>query len=410
MSGVSDMLNDNLNKMNNPADSLVLYILRNTIEEKDGFKIKDIIAGGIIDWARFKDLIICHEIVVIAYLGLKPYFSLLPLKLAEFLRDRYYANIVRCQRLQQAFLGITEASNRLGISVVPIKGVALLEDIYKGRNLRQMADIDILVKENDFSKLEGVLYGLGYKKELGGLKEGYWKKSQCHISFLKKESGNITLFIDAHWALDFKRKNRVLLPKLWDRVRKLDFQGRNIEVLSPEDTFISLAMHNRRFGRVLGFKNICDSALLLDKYASCFDWSYVLEESRKSKFCSTVFFALCCVKILFSAHIPDFVWKELKVGRWKRLITTRFIERNIYYPVDFTQDKDIYLKAHFLLYDSILEPITYILNIPQEQFAKFYNLVQYSRITGFFYRCRFLYIPFKAIFFKNKNGALRHSK
>lgn len=52
---------------------------------------------------------------------------------------------------------------------------------------------------------------------------------------------------------------------------------------------------------------------------------------------------------------------------------------------------------HFLLYDTLWEPIDYILNIPLEQFAKFYEIKPYDRMTGFLYENRLFYMPVKLI-------------
>jgi hypothetical protein len=184
---------------------------------------------------------------------------------------------------------------------------------------------------------------------------------------------------------------------MFDRAREISMHNKNVKVLSPEDTFFSLALHQRRFGITLSLRNVCDMAMLLNKYSSKFDWNYVLSESKKSKVCSTIFFALYQSSFFFGTEIPAYVWKELNLSKCKKFLIRRFIEKNTFLPKQTSRNKNLYLKAHFLLYDNLWEPLDYILNIPQEQFAKFYALTPYTKRTEFLYKNRLFYILFKVI-------------
>jgi hypothetical protein len=372
---------------------LIIKVMAGIKEEKS----KDLLNLNIINWERFKDLIIYHDLTPFAYLALKNSDSFLPQDLKEFLENNYYCALVRCQNLWQEFLRISTAFEQAKINLLPIKGMALLQNIYTQHPLRPMTDIDLLVKEGDLLKAEAIFCDLGYRKELYGLKEEYWRKNQCHITFYKKEDEKAP-FIELHWGLDFKRKNRFILPELWERVRTINVDGRFIKVLSPEDTLFSLALHIRRFGRPLCLKNVYDLILLLSKYASNFNWDYVLSQSRKYNIYSTVFFILSQTKLLFELDIPGYVWEELNLPIYKRRLIQKFIEKNTFLVDKKMQSNSLYLKSHFLLYDSLWEPIEYILNIPQEQFAKFYGLKSYDKKTDFLYKNRLFYIPYKAVF------------
>jgi hypothetical protein len=380
----------------NPEANLIRFIIRKIVGGKDN-GIKDFLKCHLINWERFKELIIYHDLTPFAYLILKDFNSFLPEGLREFLKNNYYCALVRCQKLWQEFLRIYEVFSQAGVCLLPIKGIALLEDLYKNKYLRPMTDIDLLVKEEDLPKAEEIFCDLGYRKELYGLKEEYWRKKQCHISFYKREDRKAP-FVELHWSLDFKRGSRNILPELWSRIREINVDGMLIKLLSPEDTLFSLALHSRRLGRTLCLKNVYDAILLLNKHALHFDWDYVLDESKRGKMCTTIFFLLSQVKFLLNADIPEMVWKKLNIPFWKKKLIHQFIERNTYVDSSSSKGKNLYLKSHFLLYDNLWEPIEYILNIPKEQFAKYYNLNAYDKKTDFLYRYRLIYIPFKAIF------------
>lgn len=138
-------------------------------------------------------------------------------------------------------------------------------------------------------------------------------------------------------------------------------------------------------------KYILDTAVILNKYKETLDWDYVRKMCREYRLSSCLYFLLLQTKILLNPE--DFTEgpETLKVPCYKKMIMGRFIASNIYGFNLGGKVKDNYLKSHFLLYDSFIEPILYILNIPLEQFAKYYGLRPYEKKTRVFYKFRFFY-------------------
>jgi len=346
------------------------------------------------DWPEFRKVFNYHELILFFYPLLRD-SDALQQEIKEFLRKNYYLTLKRSEQLWQEFLRIFKAFQEAGILLLPMKGMSFLKDIYRENPVRQMADIDILLREEDLLKAEKIFAVLGYQKELLGLKEEYWRNKQCHITFYKKtERGSF--IVEAHWSLDFKRKDCYVLPEFWERTRELDCDGLKIRVLSPEDAVFSLALHNRRFGKPFCLKNAYDAALLLKKYASEFDWDYCLEKSRQYNLYSALYFILYQVKIFFGVNFPESVWQGLAIRPWKKFVVKCALNK---YTFSNTKDiQNLYLITHFLLYDSVWEPFDYILHIPQEQFAKFYKLKPYSKKTSLAYKSRWFYIPLRLAF------------
>jgi len=364
-------------------------------------EIKRILAEHSIDWDLFKQLIIYHQLFPLAYSNLKDFTEFLPQGLSAFLKNNSYATLQRAHYLWREFTRIANAFAQSKVELVPIKGIAFLADIYQDTFFRPMVDIDILVQETDLLKAEAILYDLGHKKELRGLREEYWRENQYHIAFLKNNT-RFMLRTELHWALDYKRKRRHLLPEIWQRLKEVQYDGKKIKSLSAEDTLFSLALHCRRFGENLCLKNVYDAILLMRKYKTNFDWDYCLAMSEKYEMRVTLFFLLEQMWFLSGQDIPEYVFTRLNISGLRKKIIRMFIEKNTFSIEKIAGSKDIYLKLHFLLYDSILEPLAYIMDIPQEQFAKFYGLKVYSNKTEFFYRWRLLYI-----FFKSASNLLR---
>ena len=372
---------------------LALSIARKIVDGTNG-SISALIKDRGVDWARFKDLVSYHGLVPFIYPILKGDVHLLPESLVKTTEATYYYSMAHTLRLQQKFLELHSAFREKGILIVPIKGMALLEELYFNCPVRPSVDIDILVKEKELEKACYILEDLGYKKELEGLKESYWRDKQYHFIFTKKDLQWFSPIVELHWDLDYRRKRRQLLPEMFKRLRDFFIHNEAVKLISVEDTFFSLALHQRRFGLALSLRNVCDMAILLNKYQADFDWDYVLRESKKSLVCSTIFFALCQINLFFEVNIPKYVYRELRIPVWKKKIIQLFIKKNTFLPNQNKQLKNLYLKVHFLLYDNMWEPIDYILNIPREQFSKFYGLLSYDKKTDFFYRYRLFYIFF----------------
>lgn len=376
---------------------LVLSIAKEVAYNRKEKNIAYLIQESDMDWQAFKDMAAYHGLTSFAYLSLKDYASSLPQSLMQVLTATYYYALRHTSFLENRFLGLFNNFENEGIALVPIKGMALLEDLYSEFPIRQSTDIDVLVQRGNIDRSCILLERLGFTKHLEGLKESYWREKQYHFVYIFPQGSEpFSLMVELHWDLDYPRE-RELLPQMFNRLRELPMQGRRVKVLSAEDAFFSLILHQRHFGKIICLRDACDIVRLLNKYSRTFDWEYVLTESRKSKICASVFFMLYQAKLWLGMEIPPRVFRELRVPLWKQLLIKRFIIKNSFLTDQNSRNKNSYLKAHFLLYDGFWEPVAYIHNIPQEQFAKFYGLQPYDKKTDFLYRNRILYILWKGI-------------
>ncbi|MGE4357882.1 MAG: nucleotidyltransferase family protein [Candidatus Omnitrophota bacterium] len=367
---------------------LVLLISESMLYDRKK-EIRDLISRRYIHWEIFFKLLQYHELAPVAYILLKD--VPLPEDVHKILENAYYFNLAHNILLWEEFLKISKVLNDHDITFAPLKGFSFMGEIYPDINYRSMADIDIMVKEEDLKLVGEILQNLGYSKQLGGLEERYWREKQCHIAYVKPFGTSQKVLIEVHWDLDFKRLKQPILPLLWTRLEKRNMEGVPISFLSIEDSIFSLVLHKRRLGNIFSLKGTCDLACLLKKFSHKIDWEYILKWSRVSKMRTVLYFSLFQTRFISSNLFSEAILDELKIPLWKRLAINKLILR-----YTFATDIDIkktYLRAHFFLYDSIWEAVRYILNIPREQFAKFYNLEPYSENTKLLYRMRLLYFP-----------------
>ena len=372
---------------------LVLLIAQWVINDRRSPEMEKILSQESVNWEYFNTLLAHDQLSSFAHACLKDYSSLLPSGEVDLLKKNHYFVLAHLASLEKEFLKIADIFREQGIDLLPLKGSAFLFDnIYGAKSgLRPMVDIDILVKKEKLSQAEKLVETLGYQKEFMGFKEDYWKRKNYHIMFTKNKSGKMFSILEIHWLLDYPRKI-VLLPLLWDRVRKLQFGDREVALLSPEDTLFCLALHLRRFGNVLSLKLACDFACLLNKYQDL-GWDYILKEARKGQMRTSLYFRLIQVKIFFDIQVPNFILNNLRPVNYKRRLIESFILKDTFFDFDQTVS-NVFLKNHFLVYDNFWESVSMIINLPQEQFARFYRLPPYSIRTRLLYRLRFLYFPY----------------
>lgn len=361
-------------------------IMRNDIKETADLASD---APRPVDWGTIERLIAYHDIAPLVHLRIKDTGIRLPSGLRDRLEKSYYLAIAKGQSLWAEFLRISKAFRDRNAAMVPIKGTSFLADIYASNPCRPMADIDILVEERSLDMARALLTEAGYREESFGLDEAYWRLNQCHITFVKER-----IYVEVHFGLDFKRGNRNILPRLWERVRERSVDGHGVSFLSYEDALFSLALHERRFGRTLGLKNILDVSLILKNKGDALDWDYIVDEARAGKMSSAVFFILSAAKIFFKSDIPQGVPAGLGVPYYKRKAIENMIRRNALSARIAARNKSLYTMKHFLLFDSLWEPASYIYHIPEEQFAKFYGLEPYDAKTRLLYRLRGLSMPY----------------
>ena len=376
-------------------EQLILYVLQEVMvhdASRISFGQRLAVSSS---WEKFKELAMEQEIVSFVFPIFKKTEIALPNDILDYFYHRYISFLIWALHLEREYVRIAKLFQKASVDIVPIKGVAFLEDIYSACPSRQMCDIDVLIKEEDFQKAENILQDAGYTKDLEGLKEKYWRKHQCHIVFKNYSDTKMHTRIEVHWGLDFKRKNRVILPELWQRVRQISFSQGLIKVLSPEDNLFSLALHLRRMGNILLLKNVLDTALILRNYT--LDWKYILKESMRGKMRASVFFLLFQAQHFLGSYIPPFVWEGLRIPLLQQKRISCFIKKETFTFNEEEKMKQVYKQGHFLLYDSFWEPFFYVLNIPLEQFAKFYNLKQYDWRTKILYHNRIWYVPYREV-------------
>ncbi|MBN1869567.1 MAG: nucleotidyltransferase family protein [Candidatus Omnitrophica bacterium] len=308
--------------------------------------------NGPINWKKIMETANRHGVSLFLYAALTKLGNQdsCPPQIYGHLKSSFYASVNRMIRLEQETLRIQEAALREHIAFIPFKGLALAHTVYPNPALRAMDDVDILVKEDQFSAFVTLLNQMGYAPPLNELDPVNPTAPLTRIS-----ADNFGISIDVHRALVPDRPIKISLP-IWKRAKEISVDHQKMLALSEEDTFLSLALHLRRHLRRLTLKFIVDIAELLKKAGAGLDWEYIKEHSKNNHICRTVYLALYLSKDLLDAPIPDKIYQELEPCPAIKYLLHRAISRhNI-----FTLKKRNGTILRVLLFDRLGDLLLYL--------------------------------------------------
>jgi hypothetical protein len=154
------------------------------------------------------------------------------------------------------------------MDVAPLKGAHLVTSVYPPEEDRgPMADVDFLVREEDWTRALELCRELGFRPRFGTLDEG-----QIHeVGFKVELGGGKEVLLEAHrWLVD-PRRLPIDHQALWARTNSSTFDGAPCRRLANEDQLCFVAFHEllHRLGNLP--RALRDVELLLEDDKTCSD-------------------------------------------------------------------------------------------------------------------------------------------
>jgi hypothetical protein len=246
-------------------------------------------------------------------LGLSPLFyryaagdylkKLIPEEVEQSLQELYFLHGARNMVLYNDFRELTKVLSRESIRIIALKGVHLAEAVYEETALRPMSDIDILAKEEDLSKIENLLLGMGY-----GPTRRPSIREQCRdhhhlIPFTKAGSPSI----EVHWGLTRSTNGFLIdMDGIWARAKEVEISGCKVLALSNEDLLLHLCLHfssNHKLS-ILEIKNLSDISEVIGRFGNSIDWERLVSLTKRSKTGRFVYCSLILSRNIFGTVIP----------------------------------------------------------------------------------------------------------
>lgn len=299
--------------------------------------------------------------------------------------QRAALNILSLEYFNQIFRGINHSLN-----VILLKGEAILDAVTDVRSLRRLAEIDILIKKENFSDLKSHLSKSGYKFSDN-------IRPSPEVGYINSVMGTSSFkfypAIHLHWHLvnnsfpSFMFASRINIDEIWQEARPVYGLPDNILIMAPHHQLIYLSEHGLKHSFEKP-KDLRDIYNLIERYRDGLDWKRVISDAKEFNLIRAVYYGLYFTKEILGAKIPEYVLSEIKPKKFtsleRRFIRSVFNNRqnsDSSYVVYLAMNERFLDKVRFI-YRTLFPPravMGRIENLPAEKVSFVHYL---SRIWG----------------------------
>ncbi|MFB3918328.1 MAG: nucleotidyltransferase family protein [Terriglobales bacterium] len=248
-----------------------------------------------LDWSALTSAAVRHEVPALFYECLNS-VSGVPVSALTTLESCFHATVRANLRLSSALIEIVSALRRAGIQAAPYKGPAVAWSLYEHPGLRQMDDIDILLRRPDIPRAVGILSDLGYRSQSTPdlrLLEGYRQVS------LVNPAG---IVVELHWALMPSGHPMSGDPAPYlGRLVSVTIAGTPVPCLAAQDYLPLLCLHAAKH-MWESLKWVCDLARLV--HSPAIDWPLAWQRAREERYTRALSIGLVLARDLLGTDLP----------------------------------------------------------------------------------------------------------
>lgn len=223
-----------------------------------------------LDFNNIYRLAVKHNSVPLLYYGLVNSGVTLPPELEEKFFAAVCRNIMMCEYQDAESAKLEDAFRNSGIDYMPLKGF-IMRELYPKREMRIMADVDILIRLEQYEQIVPIMEDLGFKFTVESPKELIWDKPPLSVELHKSLVSDKCDDYYKYYADGWKFADKAL-------------DGSTKYVMSDEDFFIFMVTHLAKHYRVagIGIRHITDIWVYLKNKPSL-DMEYIDAEISQLK-------------------------------------------------------------------------------------------------------------------------------
>ena len=293
------------------------------------------------DWAKVLELAEHHGVTPLLYRALNERPSFAPAEVLEQLRS-HYAHIARKNlRFTAELFRILDCLEAHAISAIPLKGPLLAESVYGDLAMRDFSDLDVLIHSRDVGRAKGALQRLDYSlaMSLSDAEERAYLAAGYEYTFDGPAGRNL---LELQWNI-LPRFYAVAfdVDELFARSGTVPLCGRTVRALSPEDLFLTLAVHAAKHAWVR-LHWLRDIAGVVETQR--LDWTTVTKRARQLGIARIAGVSLLLAQRLLHANLPEeaqalctgdeevlsrveFIGQELPTAQEYNVESTRYFRR-----------------------------------------------------------------------------------
>lgn len=292
----------------------------------------------------------------------------------ELLSAQYYSNLISNIHLLDEFYEVLKRLHQMGIQVILLKGVFLIEGIYKNIGLRPMSDVDILVRKESLPPIMREMEEMGYHITPHG-----------HLGYLK--DGAFPSVIDFHWDIWFPETD-----DLWKRCVGIMMRDISVYTLDYEDMLMYMCAHQSIHHGMHRLIWLCDIHEFIHAFADRIHWDIFVKRVRDYHIGIPLYYTLSYTQRLFKTEIPSSVLEAFKPLKPNSLKAEIFKKTTVnHYTVDVGH------MLYLLLLKGFRNRFVYLMHyiFPERDFIVKRYSVSKGYIGYFYFLIRPLVLLFK---------------
>ncbi len=256
-----------------------------------------------IDWNYLLQQACQQGVFLLLYQNLVKYYpESIPKNIQPQLQAYCQIKTARNLFLSKKLCQILQIFEKNNIKVIPFKGAVLAASAYQNLTKREFCDIDLIIKQEDFSRVQDILTN-----------QGYQTRSQLQPWGQVFTNKDDSIHIDIHWQLAPSCfPYRVDFEQLWQRCETVSILNQQVNNLSPEDSLLILCLQivkDAHF-RQEKLKQVYDIAQLINNQK--LDWEVVIQRARDLGSERLLLFGLGIASRLLQVKIPEELQQKIE--------------------------------------------------------------------------------------------------
>lgn len=285
-----------------PEDTIVCLCARQNFRTTEQHALIDICQSQPIQWDIVYKTAHQHQISPLVYVNLSQVpneaLDISPAVLSRFKKAQIH-NVFVKKRTRITLEKVLALFSRKGIDVMLVKGEALGHLVYKESWYTISHDVDLVIRarvedlaEADYREIVECLESFNHERN--AFKE--------HIEYDFFEHHDVTMnnVLAVNWQ------------RVWAEAQKIQINGCDVFVMTPEDTLLATAINccRKRFFRL---KSLCELTAIIETYPDL-NWNMVVSKAHAYK-CNTILYtAFVVTQTTLGCELPDGILSALKVN------------------------------------------------------------------------------------------------
>ena len=249
-----------------------------------------------------------HGLAANLFHALNPYKQdvKMPTEIYADLQRVFFISAARNMRLYEELERLLHTLNLKNIPVVLLKGAHLAEAVYDNIALRDMVDIDLLIRDCDLEQTDDTLVGHGAHPHMKHRVKGLKGK---HFTYSLPATN---VYLEVHWDLFSGAVNTISAPQVWCRLTPLRIGSEKTWGFKPEDLIPYLCLHMADHMHDLRLRMIYDLDVVIRFQGDTLDWRQTVNTIKDWNGSAATYVFLSIASDFFKTPIPEDVLPALK--------------------------------------------------------------------------------------------------